>query len=776
MAGAMFGRPEPLPPRTAAARRSRLRLAAGAAACVWLLSAADAAQAGPALDLSSATAGAPLGAALPVDIKADAMDYDRQRGVVTAQGHVVISRTNETLKADWVQLDVNRHLAQARGHVVFTRGTSKWSGESFTYNFVTKEWSTGPFQAYVDPFFVNARSAEQISSVEYCLHDAVMTTCSNKVDAYHYKAKAKTVYIIPGNRMKAYHVTTYLGYLPVLYSPVWYHDLDDRSLGLYLRPGYRSSYGVYLLTAYRFQITTNLKATTHLDWRYSRGWAGGQDLTWQNLFGEGSGGLYTYYARDQGVWKQHEGAEASLVDEDRYRLRLKHTQTLGSRDYILSEFNYLSDYYVIEDFYRSEYAQHNQPENYASYTYRADKFTVGLLARVRLNDYYSVVNRLPEATFDVSRRQIGTSSFYYQSSTAASFLQKVYAATSESEDYSAFRFDSSHYVYYSTRQFGFLNIIPRVGYRGTYYSATAETLQETTVATVVTTNYVASGGGSNAVVSTETQTNTASQTISGPGKYRSLVEVGVEVSFKAFRTWDTATNSWLNGFRHIIEPYANYTFVPEPDVKPAELYQFDSVDALDKQNSVKVGLRNKLQTKRSGRPSTLVDLDVYTTYSFDPDTVDPLGDFVGKLKITPVINFRWDVEAEYDPNTQRLDTFSTRLLWVKTYWRTGLEYRYRDRTTALWSPTLNLTPNKNWTIEAYAYYDAEGERLMEHGYYVQRNFDCLAVRAGFLHNPAYTTKAGVHRKDEYEVEVALWLTAFPQAPMGETRSHTVTIP
>ena len=56
-----------------------------------------------------------------------------------------------------------------------------------------------------------------------------------------------------------------------------------------------------------------------------------------------------------------------------------------------------------------------------------------------------------------------------------------------------------------------------------------------------------------------------------------MFNTGVGVSFKASQLWADATNSFLqvDGLRHIIEPSANYVFVPDPSTPPAQLPQFD---------------------------------------------------------------------------------------------------------------------------------------------------------------------------------------------------------
>ena len=108
--------------------------------------------------------------------------------------------------------------------------------------------------------------------------------------------------------------------------------------------------------------------------------------------------------------------------------------------------------------------------------------------------------------------------------------------------YSAARADTYHQLTLPWTFFNWLNVTPRVGGRYTYYSA------ET------------GPGGTNAEA------------------YRTVFNTGVSASSKASQLWTGATNSFLqvDGLRHIIEPSANYVYVPKPSTAPAQLPQFDS--------------------------------------------------------------------------------------------------------------------------------------------------------------------------------------------------------
>lgn len=702
---------------------------------------------------------------LPVDIKADQMEYDRQSSIIRAIGNVVIRRTNEVLQADWVELQVEKHIAHAKGHVIFRRDKMAWKGEEFTYNFLTKEWQTGPFTAVVDPFHVQAQAGERVSEIEYRLHDAILTTCTNSPDHQHFVAHAQEVSIIPGDRLRARKVTFYLGDVPIMYSPVWHRDLGDRTVGLILRPGYRSNMGVYLLSGYNYRLIPGyLKATTHVDLRSKRGLAGGQDFDWSNIGGGGSGSAEFYIADDLDAEDDHpDEYDSGEVTQSRYRARVYHRQPLSMEDYLLAEFNYLNDPYVISDFFESEYRQHREPENYVSYVHHEDNFAAGVMMRTRLNDFYTVVERLPEVTLDFTRQEIPDSPFYFESHSSATILQKVWAEDEGQDDYSATRLDSQNLIYYPGNYFGFLSVIPRAGYRATYYSTTLETYSQDVVE--VTTN--ASG---DMVLSTNTITRQRERN----ADLRSLFELGFESSFKAFRTWETDQSTLINGIRHIVEPYMDYTFVPTPNIRPDELYQFDSVDSLDKENNVRFGVRNKIQTKRDGKPWDLIDIDLNTVYNLDPDSgTRDLENVNLWTEITPVDYFKVNIDGSYNTDQDILETFNLRTTYVGDLWRLNFEYRYRDDNSSLIIPTINIFPDPQWTLEGYARYEAEDSRLEEHGYVIQRNLDCMSIRFGFSHLPGYTEDDGTKHDDDYRVELAIWLLAFPHVGLGTSTKHRV---
>ena len=705
-------------------------------------------------------------------VDAAKMDYDRPSGVVTARGNVVIRRGKATLRADYVKFNSKTEVAHAVGNVVLSReGQSEWHGKELTYNFRTKEGDAVGLVGGSEPFFMQAEGSRKTAMDTFVFENADVSTCSNDCSEWHYHVRASEMTLIPGESISGRGAKVYLGKVPIMYLPYWWRDLDDE-YGWTFEPGYSSRMGAFLLSGYSYPMGDAWEGETHLHYRIERGVAVGQDLKWEDPVADAYRGmLAVYYAHDSEPIDEDEDPETADIDTSRYRVRIHDHHAIGDRDYIMLQAHYLSDTDILEDFFEDEYREQRQPDNYLTYTHRADWFTVNALARGRLNDFYNEVNRLPEVSVDITRTQIAGSDFYYEGQTAAAYLERVRETEDTShEDYSSVRFDTSHRVYYPGKYFGFLSFVPRTGYRGTYYTDTRETVTTFESVTSMVTNFVVvAPGRTNAVVTSSTTTNEVSHDIEQGADLRNLIEFGFEVSFKAFKTWEGGV---ISPMRHIVEPYLNYTIVPEPELVPANIYQFDSVDTLGEQHWTKVGFRNKIQTKHEGQPFDLLDVDLYTIVDMDTEADEEAIENVymdAELRPSPYTSI--DLDAIMNVDEGELSRFNAQFWFRRVkYWQAFLEYRFRNDVSSLFTADMTYFPNDRWSFNVFGRHEFEdGGRLEEIGAAVQRNWDCMVFKTGLGLLPGYDRSDGTEVEDEWRVLAEFWLTAFPKMAEGRHR-------
>jgi len=720
----------------------------------------------------------------PIEVQADSLEYEHEKNLMIGTGHVLVRRDNESLRGDHAVVNMQSYDVLAEGNVTFERGSDIWVGNKLRYNFKSQKGDFGGFDAYLDPFYAKADSSHRVGADEYLLENAKLSTCEgDHPDAYF---RAKKIWIVPGHHIRAEHVVLYIKGVPVMYSPYWNQNIGDKNF-MSIVPGYSSRFYAYLLTEFNYRISRKVEASSHVDLRMRRGVGLGQDFMWSssgnakelsternmdnkddNFWHYGqmlqsdqsqetpeeepwAGDLITYYTHD--AWPDEGDTQPYKIDNDRYRLRLYHNQSFDEQNYLMSQINYLSDPKIIEQFFREEYKASPEPDNYIVLGHRAEHYTASLMVEKRLNDFYTTVDRLPELKLDFSRQKIWETPFYYQGDTEASYLQKNWEANlTNMQDYAAGRFNTAHMIYYPIKLVGFLNIIPRAGWQGTYYSKTKEDYTNVTTVTTYDTN--------NLPVVTST-TNILSR--DADAAFRSLPQLGLETSFKAFKVWETYPGDIINNVRHIAEPYADYTLVPEPNVTPDNLYQFDDIDALGKANQIKFGMRNKIQTQRFNKQQMkshavydLINADLWVVYHLDPQPGEnTFSNICWDVRSTPFDWMELKIDGAYDQNTNQLQTINTRLsVYDGTLWKYAVEHRFNNGSSSLLNNELTFSPFINWEYGVYARYEFENSTMQAWGLTVQRTMECIAYKVGCE-----------FQDDEYTFWLQFWFTKFPKVRM-----------
>ena len=641
----------------------------------------------------------------PLDLRADRMEYTN--GTLVASGSVTGRFENVTIRADRISGNPETGDLHAEGNIHFERGKVLWQGSELDYNYITQAGLFGPSSLHFEPMFMSVDHVERVSTNEYMLRGATFTTCPK--DSPHIHVRAKEARVVDGQYIHAKGATFYVGKVPVMYLPYWRHNLDKPVFTFKVGAG--SEWGVFALTTTTLPLSENLDYITDINLYSKRGVGIGQGVAWD--FPQATGEFSAFYLKDQDPHSRYDPSDpiGQQIGDDRYRFKLEHLQNFTDTHYFNTKWNYLSDPAVLEEFFKSEYRNNAQPENYFSWVYGNSYIGSEAFVNKRLNDFYDNVDRA-EYSADLYRSRLGNSPFYFQSENAVAHLERVYANTSTLDAYDSARLDSANTLYLPQR-YGFLNLVPRASYRATYYS--------------------------------KTQT--------GNDELRHIPGAGIEVSLQATKILSERERWYGTGLRHKIEPYTDYIY-ENASVSANNLLQFDDIDELDDENKVKLGLRNVLQTKRDGRLARFIDLDLYTHYLIEKNGADHDFDLLYFDARMPLAKRTMvDVEGRYDWYAGKIPYFNTRISHDRDDIIFSLEYLFEDSERSLWTPRIDLYPESRVSFEAYARYDDNSNDLQEIATIGYMNFCCM--RYGL----------GCHFYDDDEVRVmfSIGLSAFPEA-------------
>jgi lipopolysaccharide assembly outer membrane protein LptD (OstA) len=622
-----------------------------------------------------------------------------------------------------------------------------WTGERLTYNFKTRRASGESFKTGQAPFFARggALAADTAAGV-YVLADGLVTTDDYAEPGY--SVRAKTFVIVPGNYIEAENARLYLGNTPVFWFPKYRRSLQRHRGYWTLTPGYRSSQGAYLLTSYNWYWNERFEAALNLDGRTERGVGVGPDFRYHlPRFGDGTARYYYTHDDDPG------SDDAGPINSDRHRVWFQHLGTLRTNLTLRSAVRYQSDSLVVRDFYESEYRDNTQPSTFAELNQSWPNAVLNVYVQARVNDFQETVERLPEVRFTVLPWQIGRTPLYYDSESSGGYYRRRFAFDA-TNDFSAVRLDTFHQVRLPWTFFNWLNVTPRVGGRFTYYSQ-------------------ADGPG---VTDSEME--------------RAVFNTGVEVSTKASRVWPgVRSRFWdLQGLRHILQPSVNYVYVPEPGVRPPELPQFDyelpttrllpilypdynAIDAIDSQNVLRLGLRNRLQTKRSGQVEDFFHWGLYTDWRLDPRPGQgTFSDLYSDFDLDP---FRWltlSSELRYglDEGEWREANHAVTLR-PNSAWSATVGHRFLRDTPELGPDSGNnllyssiyFRLGENWAARLLHYYEIDDHTLQEQQYTLYRDFRSWTGAFTFRVRDSGTGEL------DYAGAFTFSLKAFPRYALGE---------
>jgi len=704
----------------------------------------------------------------PVEITSSG-ETTYENGFATARDNVAIHVGDTDIYADSAQYNSRTHDITVRGNVRIYRDVTMYLTDHAIYNTETKEIKADEMRTDTEPYFVSGTSVTSISANAYRVENGNFTTHDTPDPSFH--LHARTIRVYEKDYVVFQNVTFYIGTVPILWWPYVYQSLND-AFSFSVSPAFLSSWGTSLLTKVNFPITKNLNGALHLDYRSRRGVAIGFDA---NLtYGKDDNSwakLKTYYLQDQNPLINRTSVPRGLVSTGRYRVTLEDMTNFTDDIYAIVDVTKLSDPFVMQDFYQNEFRIDPVPDDVIALTKTASNYSLTGTVRFQANEFFEQTERLPEIAFDVNRTPVLNGPIYYESETSFADLHRQFAENSGFENYSSLRFDTFHQLTFPNTYFGWLSIVPRAGIRETYYDKTRDlgkTIFPPDANPLVPTFLLPDPTEQNPIVN-------------GGDTFRTVINAGVEASFKMSREWEDVQSRslGLDGLRHIIQPFSDFSWVKVNGVDPAEILQFDrfepatqlrpidfpeftSIDSIDHWTVWRVGVRNRLQTRRDDLTVSWVDLETYVDVNFDnPYDRTPYSNLINKLRFTPLPWMSLVVNSQvpaFDKGFTEVNTNIVIQPMANVQLSAGHRYLNSDpffKNSSLFVLGGYYRLDKKWGIGAQEQYEATSKILEEQRYSVYRDLTSWVASFGAV----IRDNGGVK---EYGVLLTFTLKAFPK--------------
>ena len=459
------------------------------------------------------------------------------------------------------------------------------------------------------------------------------------------------------------------------------NTVTRNKLGHFL-PGTRSNWGPFLLNSYGIMLGGNTDPVTGKSedgwllsrWRFDlyseRGIGTGLDHIDKKPDARGDlANLSLYFLDDIAPETTRNGFPRDPIDSERYRVELKHRKFFGSDSKWRADtqLSLLSDQYYLGDFSRDTYSTDPYPDNTFGIFRQDDSSLLSFLTRFRINDFYRADTRLPEITFDQSRgprfglpllhegtTSLGIIAEKAPDSTLNAVIDPLLTLTSSDasanqylnqlgayerrlaesmialplgdprrEDIRTQLLDSSYARFHTYQEFS----LPRT--YGDFFSVTPQ-----------------AGVGYSAYEITEGDADNLD---------RATIHAGVESAFKISKDYgDVGGRVWgLNGLLHIIHPYSNLPVLrtndyepgdpsvdhlsPSTRPQPLDPLRFTAIDELQSWEIARLGVRNRLLTRRDNQSMEWLFLDTYIdAFLNEPEGERNLSNLYNDLRWQPL--------------------------------------------------------------------------------------------------------------------------------------------
>jgi lipopolysaccharide assembly outer membrane protein LptD (OstA) len=669
----------------------------------------------------------------PVIIDGDRVEYSDEQKMVHGFGNVIVRYKDMTLTADKIAFDVESKEAIAEGNVCLYKDEGVFKGKYGHYDFNTEKGMVSDVRFISKPVYGAGEEVEKTAKKTFVAKQGFFTTCPFEKPHYRFQSKQLTVYL--DDKIVANHVIFFIGDFPFLYLPYYSYSLRDDRPRVTVIPGHNKEWGTYVLSAWRYYFSDDSMGRIHLDWREKRGVAEGFTHKYKiKNFGRGT--LHAYYMQE----RLRDIPEGLKAEDERFRIKLLHDWKPDGNTRVFLEYHRQSDKDFNKDFFYREYIKEKRPESHFSFTKKYPHYSINFYTRVRVNQFETVTQRMPEITFNMLNYQFGDTKFYYTNKTSFSNFNKKKANAGiaagntyyYTTDTHTTRIDTYNKLSYPTKLPGYvkwLKFTPYLDLRESFYTRNAAGTKR--------------------------------------DFFRNVYGGGYNLTTKIFRIWDTKKDLWgikINKLRHLITPAIDYTYIHDPTVPASTLDQFDSIDTINTKKTYVFRLNNKLQTKwvkGEGRLETvnLINFDswIYLNPQREGRT---FSDVYLALKLLP---FRWltlNSSTAYDWVTRDFEVFNLNLKLTKPRWEISAGHRFltNDYSETTFRALYHLT--SKWQVGFYERYDFTKKRLNEQEYFLARDFHDWIIELTW------------NIKDAETMMIVFRNKAFPQAPLQfETSYH-----
>ncbi|NDV61835.1 hypothetical protein G0Q06_05170 [Puniceicoccales bacterium CK1056] len=370
----------------------------------------------------------PVSAQAP-ELSADApIAYSEDTGMLIATGNAVYTDEDTTVEAEEILYNRDSNKIEASGNVRVTRKGIRLLANAVTYDASNKTFSADQFRAGYPPAFISGESFS--GSLEQIDFNNIHLYFQEPVPGSAKLSVGRATYV-SNEYLRAENVgfSTFGNFhLPL---PGFTYVFGTPAIDLDVSAGYQDNLGAYLQTEWLYPFFQTLSLGANFDLYSQRGVLVGPVLEYRSQDRRIKAFLSSGWIQDNSRKERGIDILGEPIEEDRgfvdFGIQWRNEGSLQFQ----GRGTYLSDSEVLRDFRRNAYFDRFHPDTFADFTWQKSSFLLNVFARTQINDFYQMVERLPEVRAEWLPSEIARTGFYIQAAATATRyrLQEIIPST-----------------------------------------------------------------------------------------------------------------------------------------------------------------------------------------------------------------------------------------------------------------------------------------------------------------------------------------------------------
>lgn len=515
---------------------------------------------------------------------------------------------------------------EAEGDLIMEFGEYVFVGEKLFYDLSKREGIIFYGRTSIEPWHFGGELLELRPDGSYIIYNGYVTTSEKDIPDWGLYSKKVTVeqdHYFRGEQLSV----KMLG-MTVIWIPSFRANLNsifDNPIRYRFRWGGRQ--GPRFGLTYEIFSWKHWKTFVRFDYRLTRGPGGGIETRYRSEDKKTEFQSINYLAKDSSILHIHEKARYRF--EGMFRKKMDEDKTT-----ILLTYDRISDKDMPSSYYDRDFDFDTAEKTQLLVRREEEQWIGNFNTRVRINSFQTVKQELPTLEVNFKPYALGKTGIIFENYISGSYLNFEYSKNLlHVKNYSSSRFEYFPSMYRPLRLNQYFTLTPEIGLIGILYG--------------------------------DSQKGDEQFLILGKG----ILQL------------KTQLHRFYGPIKHLIEPYAAYSYYSSPTSSPHQHYVFDLDDGWARLNYLSFGINNGIFAKEcEGSISQILGADIYTFAFFDTDTIyKTIPRMYGRFFLFATPKTKHTLHIGWNLEHGEFDHFNFLTQWTYSEdFALSFEYRYRD--------------------------------------------------------------------------------------------------